>query len=408
MRNPPDPDAAYTPGMSRGLRLSFCLGLTLIPGVAAGARAAESNHVATAPLAVVAPKDVSKMLAEVRAKHDVPALVGAITTSERTVALGADGVRKRGSELKVTIADKMHLGSCTKSMTATLCALLVEEKKLAWNTKVVDVFKGQVKAIDPGWKDATLEMLLTNSGGAPANLDAGGLWGKLWSSTKSARDQRMQLVEGILSRPPEAPPGTKFIYSNAGFSMAGAMAELALDTAWEKALMERLFEPLGIESAGFGAPGAAGKLDQPLGHRADGSPVENGPGDDNPAAIGPAGRVHMAIDDWAKYVRLHLAGDRARKSSKELLLEPETFQKLHTKALNDYAMGWSVTQRGWGGDVLTHNGSNTMWFCVVWISPSKDFAVLVATNQGGDAGAKATDAAAWTLIQDHLDSKQGK
>jgi CubicO group peptidase (beta-lactamase class C family) len=355
-----------------------------------------------------AARDVSKILADVRAKHDVPALVGAVTTSERTVAIGAAGFRQRGNDAPVRVDDRMHLGSCTKSMTATLCAIVVEEKKLAWDTKVVDVLGKGVSKVDPGWNEATLAQLLSNSAGAPADLDADGLWTKLWISKASSRDQRALLVSGVLGRPPVAPPGTKFVYSNAGFSLAGAMVERVLDTSFEEAMTKRLFEPLGMKSAGFGAPGTKGKVDEPLGHRPNGKPVELGEGDDNPPAIAPAGRAHMSVEDWAKYVRVHLAGARTKSGAKDDLVSPATITKLHTKVLDDYAMGWSVTKRDWGGEVLMHNGSNTMWFCVVWIAPEKDFAVLVASNQGGDAGSKATDAAAWALIQEHTKRSKDK
>ena len=82
----------------------------------------------------------------------------------------------------------------------------------------------------------------------------------------------------------------------------------------------------------------------------------------------------------------------------------EPAPKKDSDAGPDYAMGWSVTRRGWAGDgglVLTHNGSNTMWFAVTWIAPAKDFAVLVACNKGGAEAEKACDEAAAALIQHH-------
>jgi hypothetical protein len=89
-----------------------------------------------------------------------------------------------------------------------------------------------------------------------------------------------------------------------------------------------------------------------------------------------------------------------------LRLKPETFARLHEPAAGAgqaYAMGWIVCDRGWGGGrVLMHAGTNTMWYAVVWMAPKRDFAVLVATNQGGDRAATACDRAAWALIQDHL------
>jgi CubicO group peptidase (beta-lactamase class C family) len=347
-----------------------------------------------------APRDAAPLLKPIREKHGVPAMAGAIVTGAALEAVGADGVRERGKPEPVTVDDLWHLGSCTKSMTATLCAMLVEEKKLSFDTKPRDVFR-DVKA-DAGWKDATLRLLLTNHGGAPANLEAGGLWGRLWSAKGTPAEARRMLVEGVLSRAPEAKPGTKFIYSNAGFSIAGAMAETVMKEPWEDLLRKRLFGPLGMTSAGFGPPGTADAVDQPRGHNAEGKPVPPGPGADNPVAIGPAGIVHCSIGDWAKYVQLHLTGEKKVAAK---LLSAESFVTLHAPSADDskYAMGWSVGERPWaGGRVLSHAGSNTMWYCVTWIAPERDFAVLVTCNQGGDAAVKACDDASWALIQDHV------
>jgi CubicO group peptidase (beta-lactamase class C family) len=348
-----------------------------------------------------APRDVTAVLAPIRAKYDLPAMAGAIVTGAGLEAIGADGVRERGKPDRVTVEDRWHLGSCTKSMTATLCAMLVEEKKLSFDTTVGQVF-GDVKDMDPAWKDVTLRQLLTNHAGAPADLSADGLWDRLRAHTGTPTEARRLLVEGVLKHPPDPKPGTKFVYSNAGFSIAGAMAETVTKTPWEALIAKRLFEPLGMKSAGFGAPGTKDAIDQPRGHRESGKPVAPGREADNPVAIAPAGLVHCTIGDWAKYVQLHLVGE---KKDGARLLKPETFVTLHTPVADEsnYAMGWIVGQRPWaGGRVLTHNGSNTMWYCVTWIAPEKDFAVLVTCNEGGDAAAKACDDASAALISDHL------
>jgi CubicO group peptidase (beta-lactamase class C family) len=158
-----------------------------------------------------------------------------------------------------------------------------------------------------------------------------------------------------------------------------------------------------MKSAGFGAPGVKGAIDQPRGHDKDGKAFEPGPNADNPAAIGPAGTVHCSISDWAKFVALHVRGERENGGKR--VLEPESFLRLHTPTSNDshYAMGWLVVSRPWAaGRALTHSGSNTMWFCTTWLAPDRDFAVLVTCNQGGDEASKACDAACGALIQDHV------
>lgn len=63
-------------------------------------------------------RDVSALLRPIRAKHDMPGMVGAILAGDELVAIGVDGLRKRDTQSKMTIDDSMHLGSYTKSMTA--------------------------------------------------------------------------------------------------------------------------------------------------------------------------------------------------------------------------------------------------------------------------------------------------
>jgi CubicO group peptidase (beta-lactamase class C family) len=107
--------------------------------------------------------------------------------------------------------------------------------------------------------------------------------------------------------------------------------------------------------------------------------------------------VHCSLPDWAKFVALHVQGEQG----KARLLKAETYRYLHAPPKGqDYACGWVSLQRNWaGGQALTHGGSNTMWYAVVWIAPARQFAVLVATNRGGEEGTKACDAASAALIE---------
>lgn len=384
------------------------VGLAALSGVAiSAAPPATQPQIAPSPEIAAAIETIIKT-------HDIPGMVAAIVEGDGALEIGCAGVRERGHAQAITVFDRMHLGSCTKSMTATMIATLVQEGKLSYDTTIGEVFS-DVPAINdtmnPAWKDVTLRLLVTNRSGAPGDLTKDGLWKELWQHQGDATSARMKLVAGVLSKPPEAPPNTKYIYSNAGFSIAGAMAEKVTGESWEDLMMERVFEPLGMDSAGFGAPGSSRTIDQPRGHKADGTPVEPGKGADNPVAIGPAGIVHCNLIDWSKYAVLHMQGEQGKDTA---ILKSASFEPLHTPAKKpegenapDYAMGWGIAQRSWGGgEVLTHNGSNTMWFAVVWIAPKKDFAVLIACNKGGDEAAKACDEAAAAMIKRHAERLQ--
>jgi CubicO group peptidase (beta-lactamase class C family) len=356
------------------------------------------------PIAVhaVAPpsKDVSALLAPIVHKHDVPGIAAAVVRNGETVALGVAGVRTRGKPDKIAAGDHFHIGSDTKAMTAMLCGILVDEGKLKWDQTLGRTFPELKRSMHPQYQAVTLEQLLTNRGGAPGQLEKDVLWVKLSQYRGTPASARRLLLQGVTSKRPDASPGEKYIYSNAGFSIAGHMAEMVARKSWEDLMREKIFRPLGMTTAGFGAPGTRAKNDQPRGHKADGSPVQPGPGADNPVAIGPAGTVHCSIGDWAKFAAANLP------SAKTKLVKPETFEKLHTPAEGEpkYAMGWIIANRQpWaGGPALTHSGSNTMWSAVAWLAPAKDFAVLVACNQDND---KACNDAVLALIADHFKSE---
>jgi CubicO group peptidase (beta-lactamase class C family) len=215
----------------------------------------------------------------------------------------------------------------------------------------------------------------------------------------STTAQRLNLLKKMMQGELKSEPGRKFLYSNAGYALAGLMAEQVTGEAWEKLMRERLFGPLGMASAGFGAPGTPGKVDQPWGHVVKPDGPEGRQADNAPGA-GPAGRVHCTMTDWAKFVNLHLHAARGDAR----MLKAETSTHLHTPSPGtDYACGWIITKRPWAdGTVLTHNGSNTMWYAVVWIAPKKDLAVLVVANQGDKEAEKACDDTAGALIGHQL------
>ena len=77
-------------------------------------------------------------LEPVRKKHELPALAAAVITDGRLSALGATGVRKAGTNVSVTRSDAFHIGSCTKAMTATLLAILIDQGRLRWETTLAE------------------------------------------------------------------------------------------------------------------------------------------------------------------------------------------------------------------------------------------------------------------------------
>ena len=341
------------------------------------------------------PHDLAPTLRALADKYKLPAAVGAILHGDRIVAIGSTGVRKDGESAPFLATDTIHLGSDTKAMTAILIGQLIDRKQLAFDTTMAEIFPDFAAKMNPLMARNTVRNLLDQVAGFPHDLD----WWALEATHLSLPAQRRQAVERALSAEPATPIGS-YSYSNVSFVVLGAIIETKTGKSWEETMERDIFRPLQMTSAGFGAPGTPGKVDQPWGHvDANGElkPIQI----DNAPVLGPAGTVHCSISDWSKFIAEILHGAQGHPT----LLSAETFKQLTTPMLGQsYAGGWMIVQRPWaGGLAFNHAGSNTTWFCNVWIAPNKDFAVLIAMNYGGESAAKAADEGASDLI--HVNSQ---
>ncbi len=352
-----------------------------------------------------APRDLAPLIAPIREKAGLPALGGAIVTSQGLEAIGTIGVRSIDADAAVTNADRWHLGSCTKTMTATLVARLVERGDLSWETTIADALGEVAPEMDSAWSEVTITMLLCHRSGASRNFDEE-IWSDLEARPGTPRELRRRFAREGLRRPPQFLPDTRTEYSNAGVMIAGAMIEEIEDAAWEDLIRREVFEPLGMTETGFGAPGTPGvgaKPDQPLGHtrgEQGWKSITLGPEADNPAVVGPAGTVHATLSDWARFARAHLAGERGDTS----FLSAESWKRLHTLSEDawSYTPGWQFTEPAWAdGVVLRHLGSNTYWVSELTLVPQKDYAVLIVTNVGDDKAEKAFADLLEALVADH-------
>lgn len=335
--------------------------------------------------------DLAPQLEPIRTTHNLPALGCAVVMSNRIVALGVVGIRKQGVTEPVTINDRWHHGSMTKSTTAVLAAKLVEEGVLTWTTKLADLFPEHAGTRHAQWDTVTLEMLVTHSAGAPGDLVPSGIWNQLQNHPGTGREQRVFLTREVTKLAPRYTPGTQYEYANAGYAMTGAILERVTGRPYEELIREKVFNPLGMTTVGFGVPATPRYVDQPWGHTVSGNtpvPVPPGNNSDNPAGNAPSGGMHCSLADFARYIGFHTAAARGEHT----LLQPTTFEKLYTPVHSNYAMGWIVLDRPWGnGRVLTHTGSNTQWLTTVWIAPNRHWSVVVVTNIGGNPATTASN-----------------
>ena len=92
----------------------------------------------------------------------------AVMIDGQLAGAAVSGELRRDSGVAVTVDDRWHLGSITKSMTATLLAVLVDDGRLT-GYETLTALLPDIE-MDDGWGACTLHHLLTHTAGAPTNF----------------------------------------------------------------------------------------------------------------------------------------------------------------------------------------------------------------------------------------------
>ena len=330
-----------------------------------------------------------------------PGLIAAIIDEDGVRALAAAGVRRQGSPEKLTGNDVVHIGSNTKAMTSTMLATLVADGTFVngWQTTIAQVFPELRDEMHPDYRPVTLWQLARHEGGVPDDVHA---W---WTSHPGLPiiERRYRILRENLADPPGSPIG-EYSYSNAGYLVAAAMAEKLTGQSWETLMEERLFAPLGMSSAGFGAPNTPNAVDQPWSHRRDsaGMWIPAQLGYDTPLA--PAGNVYCSLEDFAKFVALQFP----HKSP--AILNREQLDELLIPIPGNYggAAGWVVYQDHGGLLGLFAQGGGGLccgFFAVIRAVPSRGHAYIEAANShdDGDPYSSETVSILYSIIDSLID-----
>jgi len=354
---------------------------------------------AFATLPTLAASDIDGLLETIRDKYELPSLAAAVVRDGEVIAAGAVGTRVIGMDLPVTVDDRYHLGSDTKAMTATIAGTLVDEGLLRWDSTVGEVLGDKIEGMSAGLAAVTLEQLLSHSSGIPSDNDELlALYFNVNAFDHNPDTLRLMAIDAWKENEPKVPDGSPFQYSNMGYMTAGAMIETAAGKPWEVLIHERIFEPLGLTSAGLGPQASYGRYDAPMGHRlnADGSltPATWGAAADVPPLMGPAGNAHMSVIDFARWGGWNASGGVSPQIvSSETLAEIQRPHVVTPKMPNpppgtpgegQYAFGWGQSKFDWADHaLLTHNGSNGMNLAKILVDTENGLAIATVTNQPG-------------------------
>jgi CubicO group peptidase (beta-lactamase class C family) len=321
-----------------------------------------------------------------RERWQVPGVAVTAIKDGEIAFLRGFGVRKTGETANAAKVDERTLfaiASNTKSMTATLLAMLVDQREIRWDDRVVGLLP-EVQMFDPYVsRELTIRDLLCHRNGLP---DFGGdiVW---WGSTYDRSDvlRRIRHVRPVTSF------RSRWAYQNTMFIVAGEIAAKICRKPWDQLMEERLFEPIGMEDSLTSVRRLGGKTNVASPHMRIGDRVEpiawrnldNG---------GPAASVISNAKDLAAWLRFLVNG--ATVNGKEFVSQKslqDTWAAQMVLPVSDhdlkffgsnfraYGLGWMIRDYH-GMKVLYHGGWADGMLSFTAFVPERKAGVAVLTN----------------------------
>jgi CubicO group peptidase (beta-lactamase class C family) len=306
----------------------------------------------------------------------------ALIDGGKVVFQGGFGVRELGKPDRVDENTLFMAASNTKGMTTLLLSELVDSKKIKWDQPVTDVYP----SFKLGDAATTKKVLVKNLVCACTGLPRQDL--EWIFEFKNATPASTLALLGTMQ--PTSKFGEVFQYSNLMAAAAGYIGahlvypNLELGAAYDKAMQQKIFDPLGMKSTTFDyARALAGNHASPHGDDVDGKPtVASMAFNYSIVPARPAGGVWTSAADLIRYVQLELALGKLPNGKQLVSAENLLARRAPQIALGEdatYGMGLEV-DRKYGIPVVSHGGSMAGFKSNLYFLPDSGTGAVLLTN----------------------------
>ena len=338
---------------------------------------------------LVFPQSLDEKIAEidtyaqkVMADWKQPGMAIAIVKDDKVVFAKGYGTRELGKVAPVDADTVFAIASNSKAFTTAALAMLVDEKKIAWNDKV-SKYLPDFQLYDPFvTSELTIRDLVTHRVGL--DTFSGDL---LWYETSFTTDEILQRVRYLK---PVSSFRTQFGYQNLMFIAAGKVIEKVSGKPWCSFITERILTPLGMsrttcsiktlpDNSAFPHNESGGALR--VLHRG------------NVDSAYSAAALNSSVNDLSKWMRTQLG--KGKFEGKQLFSEAQAWG-LHqpylaqqisepgsknnpTRHFTGVASGWFVYDY-YGKKIINHSGGLDGMLSYTHLIPEENVGFVVLTN----------------------------
>lgn len=350
-------------------------------------------------------KKIDRLTERVRKEFNVPGIAVAVVKDGKVLHMKGYGVRSITTGEKTDENTLFAIASNTKAFTVAALGILIDEGKLTWDSRVIDIIPQFRLYNSYVTEDFRVRDLLTHRSGL--GLGAGDLM--MWPD--SAMFTADDIIKNLRHLRQASPFRTKYDYDNLLYVVAGEVVERVSGTSWEEFVETRIMQPLGMTGSAASFKGLKERSNIIDAHVTVDGNLQVAPKQEN-RLHNSSGGIYSNVSDLSKWVIMQLnSGRHGPNLEKQIFSEkvhremwtPQTIKPLPARGpynshFSFYGLGWNLTDIN-GFFQVYHTGTHTGIVTRVTMLPELNLGIIVLTNQQFD---EAHEAITYTIIDGYL------
>ncbi|MCF2860149.1 serine hydrolase [Pseudoalteromonas sp. SMS1] len=331
---------------------------------------------------------------------NVPGIALAVIKGDHVIHAKGYGIQSIADNKPVKSDTLFQIGSISKSFLTAALAILVDDKKIAWDDKVID-YLPQFQMYDP-WvtREFTIRDLLTHRSGLP--LGAGDLL--QWPDAKSSPDE---IIAALRHLKPQSSFRSRYAYNNLMYGVAEEVIRAVTGMPWDRFVEKEILIPLNMTGCVAHSARITTTSERATPHMVVDEKLQT-------TFFKEGDLINCHIEGMAKWAKLHLS--KGQLSNGEALISPQrqhemwqpvtlqpvsymakTYSQTHFQA---YGLGWRLMDFH-GHMHVSHGGAVQGMASHMAFLPELDVAVIALTNQWSRAAQGLTA----TILESYITEK---
>ena len=332
-------------------------------------------------------REIDSLVERTLKTFDVPGIAVAIVKDDKVIHSKGYGVRSLNTSQKVDANTLFGIASNSKAFTAAALGILIDEKKLMWDDKVIDYIP-EFRLYNPYvTEEFTIRDLLTHRSGL--GLGAGDLM--IWPGLNNftVRD----IINNLRYLKPVSGFRTKYDYDNLLYIVAGEVVARVSGMRWEDFIETRIMRPINMtgSSASFSRIKDKSNVIDP--HAPVNGVVQVIDRDFDDVA-NAAGGIYSNLTDMCRWIIMQMNNGKYDQGLKKELFSEEVHKEMwapqtiipvgdssdYNTHFASYGLGWFLSDvRGY--KQVGHTGALAGIVTQVTLIPEMKLGIIVLTNQ---------------------------